>query len=320
MKKKPLWLLLILLSIIATQAQPKKKNNQTQEILNIPKDDALNFYVIGDWGRYGGHHQADVATQMDEYAKQFDPEFIISTGDNFYTNGVASTQDPHWMLSFESIYAKGGITCPWYPVLGNHDYQGNAQAQIDYSKISRRWSFPSRYYTFVQKIDKNTKARFIFIDTNPFVEKYHKQNGKYGDLAKQDTTAQFRWLDSVLTSSKEEWKIVIGHHPVYSSSKKHGDQPELHRRLKPLMEKHGVDFYFCGHDHDLQHQKPEGSTIDYVVSGAGSETRDAGTGPHTKFSRAISGFVAVSMTPKKAKLYFIDHTGRVIYKFDREKK
>ncbi|MFQ3576071.1 MAG: metallophosphoesterase, partial [Cytophagales bacterium] len=187
-------------------AQIKKKNNkQNPQQLNIPQDDALNFYVIGDWGRYGGHNQADVATQMDVYAAQFDPEFIISTGDNFYTNGVASTQDPHWTLSFENIYAKGGITCPWYPILGNHDYQGNAQAQLDYSKISRRWSFPSRYYTFAQKIDKNTKARFVFLDTNPFVEKYHKQNGKYGDLTQQDTIAQYRWLDSVLANSKEEW-------------------------------------------------------------------------------------------------------------------
>lgn len=66
-------------------------------------------------------------------------EFIISVGDNFYTNGVASVDDPMWKTSFEDIYKGANLFIDWYPVLGNHDYRGNPQAQIDYSKRSRRW-------------------------------------------------------------------------------------------------------------------------------------------------------------------------------------
>ncbi len=316
--KMKLRITVVLILTTFTIVLAQQKTNNPSKSLNIPQDDVLNFYVIGDWGRYGGHHQAEVATQMDKYAAQFDPEFIISTGDNFYTNGVASTQDPQWNLSFESIYNKGGITCLWYPILGNHDYLGNPQAQIDYSKISRKWSMPDRYYTNVQKIDKNTTARFVYIDTNPFVERYHKAN-KYSDLALQDTAKQWKWIDSVLANSKEDWKIVVGHHPVYSSSKKHGGQPELQKKLIPLLEKYGVQMYFCGHDHDLQYQKPEGSKVDYIVSGAGSETRDMGIDKNTIFAKDISGYVAVSLTNNKAILYFIDYKGNVIYNFTRVK-
>ncbi len=285
------------------------------EILNLPTKNALNFYVIGDWGRYGGFEQKLVADQMEAYSVQFDPKFIISTGDNFYDNGVASTQDPHWYLSFETIYAKGGLTCPWYPVLGNHDYHGNPQAQIDYTKISRRWVLPSRYHTFVQKVAEGVSARFVFIDTSPFIEKYYKEPDKYSDLTKQDTARQWAWLDSVLSHSKERWKIVVGHHPVYSSSPKHGDQPELQKRLKPMLEKYGVQFYFCGHDHDLQHNQPTGSKVAYILSGAGSEIRPSARYEHTRFVVSAGGFVAVSLQAAIGEIYFITSDGKVPYRF-----
>lgn len=32
----------------------------------------------------------------------------------------------------------------WYPILGNHEYRGNTQAVIDYSKVSRRWVMNER--------------------------------------------------------------------------------------------------------------------------------------------------------------------------------
>jgi hypothetical protein len=36
------------------------------------------------------------------------------------------------------------------------------------------------------------------------------------------------------------------------------------------MEKHSVDAYICGHDHNLQHTRNmTGTGMDYVLSGAG---------------------------------------------------
>ncbi len=48
----------------------------------------------------------------------------------------------------------------------------------------------------------------------------------------------------------------------------HGGTLELQNDIKPLLIKHNVDFYFCGHDHSLQHLQWD--DVDYVVSGGGS--------------------------------------------------
>ena len=52
---------------------------------------ALRFIVFGDWGRNGEDNQREVAGEMGIVAKKFKPEFIVSTGDNIYPNGVRST-------------------------------------------------------------------------------------------------------------------------------------------------------------------------------------------------------------------------------------
>ncbi len=82
-------------------------------------------------------------------AKKFKPEFIVSTGDNFYPNGVRSIMDHNWIASFENIYTAHSLQTDWYVVLGNHDYGGDPQAEIDYSEVDRRWNMPARYYSKV---------------------------------------------------------------------------------------------------------------------------------------------------------------------------
>src|SRR5688500_13514028 len=58
------------------------------------QEDALDFIIVGDWGRQGEYFQKAVADQMSNAATSLDLDFVISTGDNFYPDGVASVQDP----------------------------------------------------------------------------------------------------------------------------------------------------------------------------------------------------------------------------------
>ena len=69
---------------------------------------ALNFLVVGDWGREGHYRQIDVAEQMSHRAVAVGSQFVISVGDNFYEDGVSSVTDPQWKTSFEDVY-----TAPW---------------------------------------------------------------------------------------------------------------------------------------------------------------------------------------------------------------
>ncbi len=316
-------LLLSLLVVINGCEVKSKENSNIAAKTTAPdstikeEDNALSFIIVGDWGRCGEYNQQEVGDQMDVYTGKADAQFIISTGDNFYDKGVRSVSDPLWKDSFEEIYKGANLRREWFVVLGNHDYEGNPQAEVDYTKVSRRWNMPARYFTFSKQVNDTASVRFIFLDTSPFVKKYHKEKGEYADLAKQDTAKQVKWLDSVLASSTEKWKIVVGHHPVFSSSKKHGDTEELKVWLKPMLEKYKVQVYFAGHDHDLQHQKPAESSVDYIVSGGGSENRPASTYEHTKFAEGTSGFVLATLKADSLKLNFIDYTGKVIYKASR---
>ncbi len=311
---KTLSLIIISLSGFSSFAQKGLTNIQSLK----QEKDALVFFVIGDWGRNGDSGQTAVANSMKIAAKQLEPEFVISTGDNFYTYGVASVNDPQWMRSFEDVYASNALQIDWNVVLGNHDYRGNAQAQVDYTNISRKWRMPSRYFTNQHELKSGKKVRFVYLDTNPFIKKYHKEKDNYGDLAKQDTTAQKQWLDSVLAVSPNDINIVVGHHPVYSTSSKHGNTPEMIATLKPMLDKYNVSAYICGHDHDLQHQQPQGSKVDYFVSGAGSEVREVPEKETmTKFAQNKLGFAIVSVTDKLMTVYFVDTNQNILYQYSK---
>ncbi len=264
----------------------------------LPDVGNLPYIVLGDWGRQGRGFQDDVANQMGVVAQILQSRFVVTTGDNFYDHGVKSITDGHWRASFEGVYTHPALMIPWYITLGNHDYEGNVQAQIDYTTHSSRWTLPSTYHSILHEIDAETSVQFVFIDTQPLRE--HSQAAP----------RQLRWIDSTLTVTKTAWTIVVGHHPIYSGGY-HGDDEVLIKELKPILEKHWVDAYFSGHDHDLQHLY-DGSTH-YFVSGAGSKLRETGRHRFTQFGITRPGFMAVSMRPTQMVVHLVDHEGNMLY-------
>jgi tartrate-resistant acid phosphatase type 5 len=281
---------------------------------------AFNFMIVSDWGRNGVQTQQEVADQMAKTADSIDTEFIATCGDNFQVSGVASTQDPLWMLNFENVYKGLSLQVDWFPVMGNHDYKGNSQAEIDYSKISRRWNMKDRNYTFTNKINDSISARFIFLDTPPLVEEYRNKPEEYPDAVKQDIGKEIKWLKDVLAGSKEQWILVFGHHPIYSASKKHGNTQEMIDLVKPLLQQYKAQFYFCGHDHDFQHLHEKGKNVEYIVTGTGSEVRPSSTNEMSLFSKSEPGFSVVSLKSDSLKICFVGTKGNIIYSFGRSYK
>ncbi|KAI3815708.1 hypothetical protein L1987_15387 [Smallanthus sonchifolius] len=68
-------------------------------------------------------------------------EFIASTGDNFYDNGLVDGDDTAFLDSFTNVYTTPSLQKQWYSVLGNHDYRGNALTQLspELRQRDNRW-------------------------------------------------------------------------------------------------------------------------------------------------------------------------------------
>ncbi|MES2893101.1 MAG: tartrate-resistant acid phosphatase type 5 family protein [Bacteroidota bacterium] len=297
--------------------------NGTADSLTL-QPGALNFIAMGDWGRNGADHQKLVATQMGKTAAAAGVQFIISTGDNFYPSGVISEQDPLFKYSFEDIYTAFSLQWDWYLVLGNHDYKSNPDAQVAYSKISRRWKMPARYYA--KKIalagDTTQQVLIAFIDTNPLIPEFY-ENAEYGpNVRSQDSAAQKRWLIDLLstTSPNVKWKIVVGHHPMFTGGNRTEgyDTKAIRNTLKPVLDKYGVDVYLSGHEHSLQYLKPEGKTH-HFISGAASEKTPVKLVPESRLAASAYGYMLFSMSKSGILVQTIDDAGKIIYKVELKK-
>jgi acid phosphatase len=188
---------------------------------------------------------------------------------------------------------------------------------------------PARYYTQTQRIDDKTIAEFFFIDTSPFIGEYtktpvlppnptdHEQKDfavmseLHANAVSQDTDSQIAWLTAQLAGSTADWKIVVGHHPIYSGGL-HGDQPELIARVLPLLHRYGVHVYIAGHDHDLQHLQSDG--IDFLCSGAGgAKLYPLKPNTRSKFAQEIFGFMTMALGPTSLRVNLIDDAGKLLY-------
>lgn len=282
-------------------------------------EDKFNFYVANDLGRNGYYDQKPIAELMGTMAEKIGPEFILATGDIHHFEGVRSVSDPLWMTNYELIYSHPELMIDWFPVLGNHEYRGNTQAVMDYSNVSRRWTMPSRYYTKVFK-EEGTSVRIVWVDTAPLIDKYREESDTYPDACKQDMNKQLAWIDSVLTVSKEDWVIVAGHHPVYAETPKdESERSNLQERLDPILRRHKVDLYICGHIHNFQHIRRPDSSIDYVVNSAGSLSRKVKSIEGTVFCSGEPGFSVCSVSKQEFNLYLIDKTGTILHTVTRKK-
>ena len=280
----------------------------------------LNFYLANDLGRNGYYDQKPIAELMGNMAENVDIECVIAAGDVHHFEGVRSVNDPLWMTNYELIYSHPELMIPWYAILGNHEYRGNTQAVIDYSAVSARWNVPDRYYTFAMENDGVT-VRFVMVDTAPLLDKYREDTEKYPDACKQDMNKQLAWIDSVLTAAKEDWVLVVGHHPIYAETgKDDSERLDLQKRLDSVLRKHkNVDMYLCGHIHNFQHIRKADSNIDYVVNTSGSLSRKVKPVDGTKFCSGETGFSLISADKKELNLHMINKEGKVIYTVSRKK-
>ena len=279
----------------------------------------VNIFVVSDAGREGCYDQQLFANLMGEMAKRIKPMCIVTTGDNHHGNGVKSVHDNDWKQNFEDIYTHSKLQIDWYPALGNHEYEGNTQAVIDYSKVNSRWNMPARYYTKVINA-KGTSIRFIIIDTTPLIKRYHN-NHKYPDIDEQNYEQQMEWLNSVLSNAKEDWVIVAGHHPIHADTKKSkSEREDMRNSVDKILRQHkNVSIYICGHIHNFQHLRDKNSHIDYIVNSSAAKSRSVDDTKRTVYCSPETGFSVISANENVLTLYMIDKNGNILHSVSKRK-
>jgi predicted MPP superfamily phosphohydrolase len=218
--------------------------------LKLPnKPGTVKFAVIGDTGT-ASRAQNEVGAQMAAFHAKFPFSFVVMVGDNMYGSQTARDFVAKFEQPYRDLLAKN---VGFYAALGNHDEPG----QKNYKQFNMAGD---RYYAFRATPDgvgREVKSgvRFWALDSN-YLDK-----------------AQIDWLEKELSGAgKDDWKIAFFHHPLYSSSSKHGSSLDLRKVLEPLFVQYGVSVVLAGHEHVYERIKPQ-QGITYFVSGAGGSLR-----------------------------------------------
>jgi acid phosphatase len=170
---------------------------------------------------------------------------------------------------------------------------------------------PSGYYSFTKAIDETTEVQFVCLDTTPLDGERTEEIEEGVVLDSMDYRLQLAWLEKQLRDSHSGWKIVVGHHALYSGGA-HGDNPGLIARLEPLFRKYGVDLYLAGHDHHLEMKKPING-IHYVVSGGGGTHRSVTWMENASYAATNMGFNAFTISAHQMVVEFYDKDGVLQY-------
>lgn len=201
---------------------------------------SLKFASFGDFGD-ASRVQLETAAQLAMTRATFPFELVVTTGDNL----LGSERPQDFRNKFETPYKPlldAGVV--FYAALGNHD----SREQRHYKLFNMNGKL---YYSF--KAPKQD-VRFFMLESS------------YMD------PDQVRWIENELQTSAEKWKIVVFHHPLYSSGATHGSSPSLRATLEPMFIKYGVSIVLNGHDHLYERVKPQHG-ITYFVVGSGGRLR-----------------------------------------------
>ncbi|CAJ1408194.1 unnamed protein product [Effrenium voratum] len=256
--------------------------------VRLPQDEAFDmvFLALGDTGSVN-RKLLSVRDAMARWVAEQNhgqtPAFVLLLGDNFYPSGVNSVRDKQftetWYNTF--IHNQPAFQCPWYAVLGNHDYGSkHPEAQIAYttSELNRggHWQMPGRIYAVhhVSSTTPDCSVRLYALDTNPLSLSAEIPNG---DRQLAQDLQELQESLAAVPEDESSWRIVFGHHPMYTAGKNHGHQGVLLRtrfRLESLLQEQGVSIYLSGHEHLLQYHRENG--LSHVVSGATSTAKAYG--------------------------------------------
>lgn len=201
------------------------------------------------------------------------PDFVLNGGD--LTDGGQRGRRFEWTHEYLASMGQLYSRVPVFSV------PGNGESDLSWYRHYHLNPDPENYYTFTWG-----NAQFFMLDSN---------------LDLGPGSEQYAWLDRELGKSRARWRIVMHHHPTYSSDEDdYGDRwkgqyetdgdPNV-QHLNALYQKHIVDIVFYGHLHTYERSWPirgdeasDRGVLHLQVGGAGGNLENAA--PQRQWSSA----------------------------------
>jgi tartrate-resistant acid phosphatase type 5 len=230
----------------------------------------MTFAVISDYGSANSNEAAVAAL-----VATWKPDFIVTAGDNVYdaaasltvdstlikvdstaysadqTNSVVEANEA-FSASVTQYYGSYVSSNNFFPAIGNHDVDYDGTGAWFRSKFPSLFQNNKNYYTF-QKGD----IGFFILSSG-----YRTNGTVFEPDGNTSNSAQKTWLQGALASSTARLKVVVFHHPPYSSTSNYE-----FAALRWDFAGMGADIVINGHAHN--YQRWTNQPIPYIVAGIG---------------------------------------------------
>jgi len=285
------------------QQQPTTQPTTISQLQPTPQPTiSVRFANIGDYG-WRGPHELAIANLV----KSWQPDFIVTSGDNDYPTGSVDAIDNNigtyyheYIYPYKGSYGKGATQNRFFPAIGDHDWYSLTCAKesctgpyFDYFTLPGN----ERYYEFAQG-----PVHLFVLNSNE-----HEPDGFL------PTSTQGRWLQQQLAAATEPWKIVVSHHPPYSSGGVHGSINSARWPYKAW----GANVVISGNDHTYERLIVD--DFPYFVNGLGGNTPYTFTTPALPQSQVRynggNGALLAEATPLTMTFRFVNEKGDLIDKY-----